>query len=239
MVSAESTLTPPNKLSITSGKDGIHVVMSGENHMDFTVKGNGHDSSVPGNPAFNQVELHKIGKKEAEVVEKKDGAVVGSVREKVSNDGKELTVTTISKGRPDQIRVWTRTGGAKSALDPMAGEWIQDMSKTRMRQGTVLKIEPDGNGGVRFSGDFSYTAKFDGKPYDLRSSRNDTVTLQLVDAHTVDSFYRREDQVTEKDRWVVSSDGQQMTVTSSGTLESGQRAQEKLVFKRQSSAKQP
>jgi len=239
MIAAESTLTPPNKLSITSGHDGVHVVMSGENHLDFTAKGNGHESAVPGNPAFNQVELHRVGKKGAEVVEKKDGVVVGTVREMISNDGKELTVTTISKGRPDQIRVWVRTGVAKSAADPMAGEWIQDLNKTRMRQGLVLKIESDGSGGVRFSGGFSYTARFDGKPYDLRNSRNDTVTLQLVDAHTVDSFYRREDQVTEKDRWVVSADGQQMTVTTAGTLESGQRAQEKLTFKRQSSVTQP
>ena len=50
----------------------------------------------------------------------------------------------------------------------------------------TLKIDPDGNGGVRFSGDYSYDARFDGKPYDLKNSRNDTVKLQLVDPHTVD-----------------------------------------------------
>ncbi len=97
----------------------------------------------------------------------------------------------------------------------------------------MLKIEPDGNGGVRFSGDFSYDARFDGKQYDLHNSRNDTVTLQLVDPHTVDSIYRRDDQVAQKDRWVVSADGQQMTLTTTGTLESGQHLTEKLVFKRQ------
>jgi hypothetical protein len=102
-----------------------------------------------------------------------------------------------------------------------------------MQQGLVVKIEPDGNGGVRFSGDFSYTARFDGKQYDLRNSRNDTVMLQLVDSHTVDAIYRRDDQITQKDRWVVSTDGQQMTLTSEGTLETGQRFAEKLLFKRQ------
>ena len=38
-------------------------------------------NSVPGNPAFNQVELRRIDKKQAEVKEKKDGAVVATVRE--------------------------------------------------------------------------------------------------------------------------------------------------------------
>jgi hypothetical protein len=68
---------------------------------------------------------------------------------------------------------------------------------------------------------------------DLKNSRNDTVTLQLVDPHTVDSIYRRDDQLAQKDRWVVSADGQQMTLSTTGSLESGQRVTEKLVFKKQ------
>jgi hypothetical protein len=102
-----------------------------------------------------------------------------------------------------------------------------------MRQGLVLKIEAAGTNGVRFSGEFSYTARFDGKQYDLKNSRNDTVTLELVDPHTVDSIYRRGDELTQKDRWVVSADGQQMTLTTTGTLETGQRETEKLLFKKQ------
>ena len=233
LISAQSTLDPPNKLSITHLHDGVHVVMSGETHLDFTAKWKGHESSAPGNLGFNQIELHRIDKKQAEVKEKKDGAVVATVREKLSNDGNELTITTVSSGHADQITVWTRSGGAKVADDLFAGEWTQDLSKTRLRQGLVLKIESDGRGGVRFPGDFSYTARFDGKQYDLKNSRNDTVTLELVDPHTVDSIYRRDDQVAQKDRWVVSADGQQMTLTTTGTLETGQRVTEKLVFKRQ------
>jgi hypothetical protein len=98
---------------------------------------------------------------------------------------------------------------------------------------TQPRHEPDGNGGVRFSGDFSYTARFDGKQYDLKNSRNDSVTLELVDPRTVDAIYRRGDQPTQKDRWVVSGDGQQMTLATTGSLETGQRVTEKLVFKKQ------
>jgi hypothetical protein len=207
--------------------------MTGETHLDFTAKFDGHDTSVPGNPGFNQVELRRIDKKQAEVKEKKDGAIVATVSEKLSSNGNELTATTVSKGHADQITVWTRSGGTKVANDLFAGEWTQDLSKTRMRQGLVLKIEAVGTNGVRFSGEFSYTARFDGKQYDLKNSRNDTVMLELVDPHTVDAIYRRGDQLAQKDRWVVSDDGQQMTLTTSGTLETGQRVTEKLVFKRQ------
>ena len=207
--------------------------MSGDTHLDFTAKWDGHESSAPGNLAFNQIELRRIDKKQAEVKEKKDGAVVATVREKLSSDGNELTITTASKGHADQITVWTRSGGAKVAGDLFAGEWTQDLSKTRLRQGLVLKIEADGKDGVRFLGEFSYTARFDGKQYDLKNSRNDTVTLELVDPHTVDSIYRRDDQVAQKDRWEVSADGRQMTLTTAGTLETGQHLTEKLVFKKQ------
>ncbi len=233
LVSAQCTLDPANKLSITDLHDTVHVVMSGDKRLDFTAGGNGHETSVPGNPAFDQVELHRIDKRHAEVKEKKDGAVVATVREQLSANGDQLTITTASAGHDDQINVWIRSGGAKIARDLFAGEWTEDLSKTRMRQELPLRIEANGNDGVRFSGDFSYTARFDGKQYDLRNSRNDTVTLQLVDPHTVDSIYRRDDQVTQKDRWVVSPDGQQMTLTTTGTFETGQHLTEKLVFKKQ------
>jgi hypothetical protein len=207
--------------------------MSGETHLDFTANWNGHESSAPGNLAFNQIAVRRINKRQAEVKEKKDGTVVATVREKLSNDGNELTTTTTTRGQADHITVWTRSGGAKVPSDLFAGEWTQDLSKTRLRQGLLLKIETDGSGAIRFLGDFSYTARFDGKQYDLKNSRNDTVMLELVDPHTVDVSYRRDDQVAQKDRWVVSEDGQQMTLSTTGTLETGQRITEKLLFKKQ------
>jgi hypothetical protein len=211
----------------------MHIVMAGETRLDITASPNGHDSPAPGNLGFNQIKLRRIDKKQAEVQEKKDGTPIATVREKLSNDGNELTSTTVIQGRPDKITVWTRTGGAKTIRDPFAGEWTEDPSKTRMRQGLTLKIEAAGSGATRFMGDFSYTARFDGKSYDLKNSRNDTVALQLVDPHTVDAIYKRDDQVTQKDRWVVSADDQQMTLSTSGTLETGQRVTEKLLFKKQ------
>jgi hypothetical protein len=233
LISAQSSLDPPNKLSITSQHGAVHVVISGDTHADFTAKLNGQDTSVPDNPLFNQIELHRIDKHQVEVKEKKDEAVVVTIHDKLSKDGNELTSKTSQAGRPDKITVWTRTGGKKSATDLFVGEWTEDLSKSRMAQQMTLKIEANGNDGVRFSGSYSYSARFDGKEYDLKNSVNDTVTLQLVDAHTVDAIYRRGDQITQKDRWVVSVDGAQMTLTTTGTLETGQQIKETLVFHKQ------
>jgi hypothetical protein len=233
LVSAQSTLDPPNKISITSQHRTTHVVMTGDSHVDFTAKLDGHVASVQNNPGFNQIEVRRIDKHQVEIKEKKDGALVATIRDKLSSDANELTSTNSQTGHATRVTVWTRSGGTKVANDLFAGEWTEDLSKTRLRQGLVLKIEADGNDGVRFSGDFSYTARFDGKDYDLKNSNNDTVSLQLVDAHTVDAIYKRDDKVAQKDRWVVSADGNQMTLNTTGTLESGQQVKENLVFRKQ------
>lgn len=233
LTSAESSLDPPNKLSITSQHGEVHVVISGETHADFTAKLNGHDTSVQNNPAFDQIELQRINKHQVELKEKKDGSLVSTIHEKLSKDGKELTSRTSQTGHAETITVWKRTGGKRSATDLFAGDWTEDLSKSQMAQGMALKIEADGKDGVRFSGDYSYSARFDGKEYDVKNSPNDTVTLQLADAHTVDEIYRRDNQITQKDHWVVSADGTQMTVTISGTLETGQQLKETLVFRKQ------
>src|ERR1700678_1861901 len=103
LISAQSALAPPNKLSIISLHDGVHVVTSGDTHVDFTAKWDGHGAPVQGNPAFNQIEVRRINKTQADVTEKKDGAVVAIVHYKLSADGNELVGTTAEKGHADQI----------------------------------------------------------------------------------------------------------------------------------------
>lgn len=233
LVSAESSLDPPDRLVITSTAGTIHVSMTGEIHLDFTAKSNGKQTPVLSNPLFDEVQLHRINKKQVEVIEQKQGAEVATIHNDLSKNGKELTLTTSRPGHPDQISIWSRTGAAKGALDPFAGEWTEDVSKTRMRQELPLKIEAVGADGVRFAYDYSYTAHFDGKPYDLHNSSNDTVQLTQVDAHTVDAICRRDAQITQKDHWMVSPDGKTMTLLSTGTLQSGQKFSEKLGFARE------
>jgi hypothetical protein len=232
LVSAEGSLDPPNRLTITPQPGGMHVVMSGETHFDFTASLDGKKSAAPGNLGFDQIELHKINRKQADVVQEKNGVVISTVHEKLSPDGNELTSTTAITGKPAKVTVWTRTGGKKAKLDPFVGEWTEDLGKSLMQQAQKVQVEGDGQGGIRFSAEYSYSGRLDGKPYELKNSRNDTVSLNLADAHTVNAVYRRDNQVTQTDKWVVSPDGHEMTVSTAGTLETGQRLTEKLVFKK-------
>lgn len=232
LVSAQSSLDPPDRLLITSTGGAVHILMSGETQLEFTAKSDGKQTTVPSNPLFDEVQLRRIDKKQVEIIEKKNGALVATIRNVLSKDGKELTLSASRPGHIDQISVWSRTGAAKGAFDPFAGNWIRDVSKTRLRQAAPLRIDAVGADGVRFTYDYSYTAHFDGKQYDLHDSRNDTVQLTQVDAHIVDAIYRRDQQIAQKDRWVLASDGKSMTLTSTGALETGQKFTEKLVFNR-------
>jgi len=207
--------------------------MTGETHLDFTAKSDGKQTPVPSNPLFDEVQLHRIDKKQVQVTEKKNGAEVATIRNVLSKNGKELTLTTSRPGHADQISVWLKTGAAKGVFDPFAGEWTQDVSKTRMRQGVPLKIDAIGTDTVRFTYDYSYTARFDGKRYDVHNSSNDTVQLTQTDAQHVDAMYRRDEQITQKDHWIVAPDGKTMTLSSTGTLQSGQKFTEKLAFERE------
>ncbi len=73
------------------------------------------------------------------------------------------------------------------------------------------------------SWDFSYSAKLDGKDYPTENSRDDTVLLRQIDAHTVEAIYKRAGKITDQDQWTVSTDGKRSTLSADGTLRSGRR----------------
>jgi hypothetical protein len=110
-----------------------------------------------------------------------------------------------------------------------AGEWTQDLSKTRLRQGLRSRSRRTETTGSVF-GRLQLHARFDGKEYDLKNSSNDTVTLNLSMLTRWIRFTGETIKVTQKDRWVVSADGQQMTLTTTGTLETGQQVKESWYF---------
>ena len=104
LLSAQSNLDPPNRLSLTPTHGALHVVMSGENHLDFTANSNGQKSPAPGNLAFDHIELHRIDKRQSEVLEEKNGALIATVREKLSPDGSDSSPPRLPKVTPIRSR---------------------------------------------------------------------------------------------------------------------------------------
>jgi hypothetical protein len=231
LASAHSDQDPPRRFVVTSEGAGIHFSNS-VNAMEFIGQYDGRVYPMLKGPG-NEVVMIRTG----DVIDfayRKDGTVVQTDHVDYSTDRNEMIniFTSVAPPRAPQVLVWDRTGGSKSSTDPFVGEWTRNWSKTRMRQGLTVQVESDGNA-IRFSGDFTYTAKPDGNDYPVQNYRDQTVSLRYVDEHTVTSDYKRNGKISDQERWVVSDDGKKMTLTLTGTLTSGARIQEELIFERQ------
>jgi hypothetical protein len=62
--------------------------MVGSPRLDFAAGWDGHDNHGQNIPAFNQIIIRRIDKNQAEIKEKKNGALVATLRDQISRDRK-------------------------------------------------------------------------------------------------------------------------------------------------------
>ena len=134
-----------------------------------------------------------------------------------------------------QTAVYDRTGNSTEPANFIAGTWTSNEVKSAQRDPAVITYTADGANGVRFSAPtgFGYRAQFDGKDYPTQYSRDDAVSLKLVDKRTVEESWKRQGKVADSTRWVVSPDGRELTMTSEGVLPNGTRYKAKEVYRKQ------
>jgi hypothetical protein len=230
---------PTTRLTVTAEPNGIHLVIAGDagGALEFTAKFDGLDYPVQHTEAVNQVVLRKISKSRIEATFKKDGRETGGMRRyDVSKNGRELICTDSVTGQEDQYAiVFDRKGGPRDSTNLLVGGWTMNHAKTVDHNPEVIKYTADGENGVDFSGSagFGYTAQFDGKDYPTQQSRDDAVSLKLVDARTVEETWKWHGKVTDSVRCIVSPDGQQLTMISDGVQPDGKRFKSKEVYRKQ------
>ncbi len=78
----------------------------------------------------------------------------------------------------------------------------------------------------------TYTAKFDGQPYQVDASTT-RVTLRRVDARTIERTATGDRGATETATWTLSADGQVLTIVTSGVDGQGARYSSTQVYDRQ------
>jgi len=131
------------------------------------------------------------------------------------------------------------------AADRGVGKWKLNLTKSKYpanKPPTVRKVKwiaiANGNG-VKFSserlgmeGSIEYTASFDGKDYPVKwAAEYETVSLRQINANTVESTYKRNGQVVGISKRVVSTDGTELTITSTGPSAEGEVSDELLFDK--------
>jgi FtsZ-interacting cell division protein ZipA len=129
------------------------------------------------------------------------------------------------------------------------GTWKQNTAKSRQTRATqqnnrVVVIAPFGEEGwtrVTLNTDDKgqtteehYSARFDGKDYPTLGSDQRVISLQRVDARTVEATFKRNGRVTTHSRLELSADGKTLTQTSSGEQDAGRAYQNDVrVYERQ------
>ena len=116
--------------------------------------------------------------------------------------------------------------------DPIPGTWELDtdnstfapgqppLSRTmkfEMRDGGLFHqtLTPNLFGGSNI---IQYTAKFDGKEYDIIGTGLDTVSLKRIDANTIERAGKESGKTAETCVMKVSADGKTLTVTTKGAF---------------------
>jgi hypothetical protein len=131
--------------------------------------------------------------------------------------------------------------------DPLDGTWELNVEKSRFDPGPAPRsqtrtYESDGqtvhmtSKGVNAEGQetsVEYTASYDGKDAPMTGSPvADTISIRRINETTSEATLKKAGKVVSVSTRVVSSDGKQMSVTTTGTSAKGQPIRSELVFER-------
>jgi len=133
------------------------------------------------------------------------------------------------------------------APDPGSGTWELNLAKSKFSPGPPPKnltrtFEVTG-AGVKYSLKgtdaegkpilVEYTAKYDGKDYPVTGSPDfDTIALKRIDAGTTEATMKKAGKVVQTGKRVVSKDGKELTLTTTGKNAEGQAVNNVSVFEK-------
>ena len=187
-------------------------------------KADGQDHAMSGSPYYDTMSVSEVNDHTVETKSKKNGKVVGTDKDTVSDDGKTLvsewTFVADNGAEGHGKSVSTRTAEGPAGANKVSGSW--KTSKVDNASDNVLTVTYKVNGDeVSMSdplGD-SYTAKLDGKDYPYKGDPGTTsVSLKKIDANTIEETDKRNGKVISVTKLTVSSDGKSMSVDSMDKL---------------------
>ena len=131
--------------------------------------------------------------------------------------------------------------------DPLMGTWKLNEAKSQIGPGTAknstvvyeavgdqVKTTIDGTGADGKPIHNEWTGKFDGKDYPVTGDPNsDTRALKRINARTLALTVKKDGKVTITGRVVVSADGKNRTVTTTGTDANGKKVSSKTWYDKQ------
>lgn len=120
---------------------------------------------------------------------------------------------------------------AKSRFDP--GPPPRSQTRTYESDGQTVRMTSKGVNAEGKVTEVEYTASYDGKDAAMKGSPiADTISLKRIDDATTEATLKKGGKVVSTSTRVISKDGKEMTITTSGINERGQPIKSELVFER-------
>jgi hypothetical protein len=177
----------------------------------YTVKADGQDQKVTGQPYFDTVSVRVVNDKSVEFIQKKGGKTVGTDKATVDSTGNRLTdeftwqpeaSSKQQSGKAVSTRVSKGPAGSHAVSGSWRGEKIAELSQDAMT--VTYKTSPNGIS-MKFATGESYDAKFDGKDYPYKGDPGTTsVSVKKIDANTLEETDKRDGKIISVARIAVS-----------------------------------
>lgn len=188
------------------------------------VQADGKDHPRTDSPYADAVNVQALDDHTTQIIGKKGGKVISTLKDTVSADGKTLTSEwsfVADNGQPGNGKtISSRVKDGPAGAHKVSGSWqpnkMEDASESILK--VTFKVADDGMSMSDLTGD-SYTAKFDGKDYPYKGDPGITsVSLKKIGANTIEETDKRDGKAILISRMMVSSDGKTLKVENNDKL---------------------
>ena len=183
----------------------------------YKIKADGHDQTIPGNPYYDTLSITMVDDRTVTKIAKKAGKVVAETKVIVGADGKTKTeVQTLYDIAPRPIEMTTyssRVSAGSQGSHLLSGAWrMTDGDVSNHAEDTIFQATGDMLSMSDRMGR-SFSAKFDGTEARYNGSDEfNSVTLKLIDSHTIEESDKKDSKIVKISRWDVGPDGETMHV---------------------------
>jgi len=183
------------------------------------IPADGKDHKIAGEPCYDTVSVTVIDARTTEEIDKRNGKTVGSTRIQVSADGNTATVDwaetcnakgVVVSGKDIMIRLASGPAGAHA----ISGSWKVSKRVNRSENAMLITLKLAGD---HFSfwdpAGQGYDAKLDGTETPFQGDLSHTfVSVRRLEENSVEETDKRDGKVVQVSRFVVASNGKDMTV---------------------------
>jgi hypothetical protein len=189
------------------------------------VKADGRDQKVTGDPYYDTFNVKVVDNNTLEMIQKKDGKVVGSGKLTVSADSGTLTFEFINSSGPGEpVRgkfEATRVAKGPAGAHAISGSWRAAKLESKDENAITFTLKVQGDT-LAYSASMgpSFSAKLDGTDAPYHGDPGTTsVSVKLLDKNILEETDKRDGKVIVVQRITLSADGKSLTIVSQDKLD--------------------